>query len=145
MAPKHRIAHTTKFTEHITNKVTFTPSEPSKRKFLDEEAKETKYKKQKRFHNKKVPSKKQIDQKPLVNADPSPPQTSYASNRVSYNRSFESRHRCLPDFVEKKINSLIEFVNNLPKRPLRKRKIIPVKGITEHNVYARIYQNPSHR
>lgn len=146
MAPKNRIAHRNKFTEKITKKLAVIPCDANKRKFLDEEVNETKRKKQKRSHTKPVNSAPKIiseEKEPLIQAENNskPTEHSYRTHSVHFNRSFESRPRCLPDFVERKINSLIEFVNNLPKRTLRKRKIIPISGIEPKNVYARVYQN----
>lgn len=146
MAPKHRIAHKNKFTKKINKKSPVKPCDSNKRKFSDEKVKETSYKKQKHSHLKQVPSVSKViseEKEQLIQAENSiePNEHSYASNRVHYNRSFESRPRCLPDFVERKINSLINFVNSLPKRTLRKRKIIPISGIEPKNVYARVYQN----
>lgn len=124
MAPKQRIAHIAKFPEIVCKK----PKDPvvdiKKRKYFDDEAKEVKVKKQKKTHRKDKKSDNEETQKLCTDSE-----KSFIVRQGYYNRPIESRVRCLPEYVEKKIASLIEFVNRLPKRPARKTKIFPIKGI----------------
>lgn len=129
MAPRVRVAHSPKYAP-IQRKVPFDPvSESFKRKFIEWEAKEVKSKKQKTTHVKKntVP-------KPTVKSVQCQTTNTQQAQYANYNRTFESRTRCLPEFVENKISSLIEYVQSIPKRKQPKVKIFPIKGIYRNYV-----------
>lgn len=129
MAPRVRVAHKQKFAikKIITNKKLIDPVVKNKVKsFIDDEAKVTNFKRDKKLHTKVTPTADKYSYKP------------------NYIRTFESRNRCLPQHVEDKIEHLIKFVNEYPKKVQRKQKTIPIKGLyNSKNVcdYTTIYKN----
>lgn len=135
MAPRTRIAHTSKY-QTVPRKIKDTTYEKTikaeAKSFICTEAKEVKLKTAYRAHSTSATPVNASNLKKLRPSD------KYAY-RPSFLRTFESRPRILPEKIEAKIESLLQLLKKPAKKRPNKPKILPIKGIHGYSKHVNFY------